>query len=88
MAKGKNYSIYLSAETDEKFEMVKQHIGYGTSETIANLILCKANEIKDGMTRRDQIAAMREDMEKLKCLLLMICAKLDIDMEVNGDSTD
>lgn len=65
-ARGKNYSVYLTADVDKEFDLVKQHIGYGTSETIANLIHIKANEIKDGVTRRQLIEEIRGDLARIE----------------------
>jgi hypothetical protein len=58
-AKGKNFSVYLNAELLEKLERIKAHLDYGTSQTIANLIDVRDNEIKDGVTRRQFMADLR-----------------------------
>jgi hypothetical protein len=76
MEKGKNFSVYLNAELLEKLERIKAHMDYGTSQTIANLIDVRDNEIKDGVTRRqtmkdvqEGIAALRRDVDLILKLL-------------------
>lgn len=63
-ATGKNYSVYFSAELVEKFEAVQAHLGKGISQSFAHLVEAKYDEIRDGQTRRAQIAGLREDLEQ------------------------
>lgn len=62
---GKNYSVYFNDELVEAFGRVRAHLGKGASQTIAHLVEAKDSEIADGLTRRDQIAGMREDIAAL-----------------------
>jgi hypothetical protein len=59
---GRNYSVYFNRELVEKFGRVQSHVGKGISQTIVHLVEAKDAEIADGLTRRDQIAGMREDI--------------------------
>lgn len=79
MPKGKNYSVYLSADTDQRFEKVKAHVGKGISETIALLIDIKANEIDEGVTRRQTMTLVQESLTRLESML----AKLMEERHVN-----
>lgn len=66
MGKGKNFSVYLNAELLKKLERIKEHLDYGTSQTIANLIDVRHNEIKDGVTRRQLMSDLRIILGELK----------------------
>lgn len=61
---GRNYSFYLNAELVEKFDAVQAHLGKGISQSVAHLVEAKYDEIRDGQTRRAQIAGLREDLER------------------------
>jgi len=63
-ASGKNYSVYFSGELVEKFEAVQGHLGKGISQSFAHLVEAKYDEIRDGQTRRAQIAGLRADLEQ------------------------
>jgi polyhydroxyalkanoate synthesis regulator phasin len=63
--RGKNYSVYFNRELVGKFENVQNHLGKGISQALAHLVEAKDIEIRDGLTRRDQIAGMREDIAAL-----------------------
>lgn len=76
MKQGRNFSVYLNFELLEKLERIKAHLGYGISQTIANLIDVRDKEIEDGVTRRETmtqvqegIAALRRDVDRILLLL-------------------
>lgn len=60
-------SMYGDPELDADFESVHDHYGrnYKVTEVLRQLVRDKAREIKNGHTRRDQIAGMREDITVL-----------------------
>jgi len=82
---GKNYSAYFTLELVEKFERVQEHLGKGVSQSFAHLVEAKDLEIRDGLTRRDQVAAAREDIAELKQQLARIELLLQ---EMIGHDTD
>lgn len=59
--------MYGDEEIDAAFEKVHDHYGqdYKVTEVLRSLVRDKAKEIGGGLTRRDQIAAMREDINAL-----------------------
>lgn len=59
--------MYGDSELDQDFEVVHEHYGrnYKVTEVLRQLTRDKAREIKNGLTRRDQIAGMREDIAAL-----------------------
>lgn len=78
MAKrGRNLSAYMNAEVTEKFDRLMAHMGYGPSQTIANLVDVRDKEIEDGVTRRqtmkdvqEGIAALRRDVNLILSILV------------------
>lgn len=67
MAKrGKNYSLYLNDELVKKFERIQAHLGYGVSQSIANLIEVRFTEIEENVTRRQVMSEVRENLTALK----------------------
>jgi hypothetical protein len=61
------YVMYATKEPELQaaFERVHEHLGketYSRSGVIADLVKRKDEEIRSGLTRRDQIAGMREDI--------------------------
>jgi hypothetical protein len=74
---GKNYSVYFNDELVEAFCRVRAHLGKGASQTIAHLVEAKDIEITDGLTRRDQIAALREDLATLHNDVRYLLLKLE-----------
>lgn len=74
---GKNYSMYLNAELVERFDRLQKHLGYGVSQTIANLIEVRDNEIKDGMTRRQLIGDIRDELAEIKEMLGIIIEMIE-----------
>lgn len=59
--------MYGDEAIDAAFERVHNHYGqdYKVTEVLRNLVRDKAREIGGELTRRDQIAGMREDITAL-----------------------
>lgn len=58
--------MYGDAEIDADFEEIHEHYGrnWKVTEVLRQLVREKAREIRSGETRRDQIKALREDVDE------------------------
>lgn len=64
--RGKLVSVYMNAEVLEKFNRLMDHMGYGVSQTVANLVDVRDKEIVDGVTRRETMKKMQKGLAELQ----------------------
>jgi hypothetical protein len=79
--------MYGDPELDADFELIHDHMGrnYRVTEIMRQLVRDKSRDIKGGLTRRDQVAAAREDIAGLRQEIGSLHARM-LSLEVMFDT--